>query len=121
VAEPITSVPEENQQKPNILDNIQLIYEPANREKSDENVYNKFTVLIILKNKSADLDFENVTVKITYYNESDVVVGNYIYEHGNLQAGVEERFLVDRKVKASRVECSIASAEPAKIESEEIL
>ena len=119
VVENLPSEPEANQEELNVLDNIQLIYEPANRNASEAD--NKFTVLIILKNKSSDINFDNVTVKITYFSESDAVVGNYIYDHGKLEAGIEERFLVDRKVRASRVECSIASADPIKPESEEIL
>jgi hypothetical protein len=79
----------------------------------------KLTVRVTLTNTS-EMTFDNVSIRITYFNAGDDEIGNYIYEHGRLESGQEERFLIDRKILASRVECAIASAQAVESVQEEI-
>ncbi|QHT67005.1 serine/threonine protein kinase [Rhodocytophaga rosea] len=88
-------------------------------EESSEVRDRKLTVRATLTNTS-EMDFDNVSIRITYFNANDNEIGNYIYEHGRLESGQEERFLIDRKILASRVECAIASAQSVESVQEEI-
>jgi len=98
----------------NTVADIRLVYEIVEESETDTNqAYdNRLTVRIVLTNDSPDVSYDNVTIRISYFDSSDQLIGRYIYEHGLLEAGVTERFLIERKVRASRIECSIASADP---------
>lgn len=92
---------------------VRLVYEV--REPESPN--NPITLLIVLNNESGEVNFDGVTLKITYFDGEDHVLGNYVYEHGYLSAGSEERFLIERKVpRAVRAECAIISGTPSKVE-----
>jgi serine/threonine protein kinase len=92
-----------------IIPNINLYCEISDSE--NDNVRENIKVLIVLSNTSQDTAYENVSIKFTFYDEANNKVGSYSYDHGRLDAGQEERFLIDRKIRASRVECGIASAQ----------
>jgi serine/threonine protein kinase len=94
----------------NIAD-ISLYCEISDQE--DNGVRENIKVLIVLSNTSQTTAYNNVSIKFAFYDEANNKVGNYQYDHGRLDAGQEERFLIDRKIRASRVECGIATAEAA--------
>jgi serine/threonine protein kinase len=88
---------------------ITLFCEISDAEQ--DSVRENIKVLIVLSNTSQDTAYDNVSIRFAFYDENDSQVGSYIYEHGRLDAGQEERFLIDRQLRASRVDCSIASAQ----------
>lgn len=84
-------------------------------DPEEDSVRENIKVLIVLSNTSQETAYDNVSIKFTFYNESNSQVGSYMYEHGRLDAGQEERFLIDRQINASRVDCAIASAQAMQI------
>jgi serine/threonine protein kinase len=94
-----------------IIPDINLYCEIS--ESEGDNLRETIKVLIVLSNTSQSVAYENVSIRFTFYDGNSNKVGSYLYDHGRLDAGQEERFLIDRKIQASRVECGIASAQPA--------
>jgi serine/threonine protein kinase len=91
------------------IPDISLYCEISDQE--DNGVRENIKVLIVLSNTSQSTAYNNVSIKFAFYDEANNKVGSYQYDHGRLDAGQEERFLIDRKIRASRVECGIATAD----------
>lgn len=85
-----------------------------------DNELGEFNIQVTLVNKSEEIKFDDLTILITYFDNSGNQVETLEYPFGTLDLDKTESFPVNKEVDASEFKLELLSAEPTFLEEPEV-